>query len=120
MENVAIRESLVVFRSSQGAEIRANLLRLTRHLAVFEVYNPASVLQTSEVLSECKIIWQDRTLYSGRAIVRNLMSTGLVTMCEASLEDSWLDVDLCLSLTTAGQLNSQFETFIQEWQKIYR
>src|SRR2546430_8300251 len=117
MENVAIRESLVVFRSSQGSEIGANLLRLTRHLAVFELYNPASVLQTSEVLSEFKIVWQDRTLYSGRAIVRNLISTGPVTVCEANLEESWLDVDLCLSLTSAGQLNSQFNSFIQDWQK---
>src|SRR2546430_9276874 len=117
MEIVTVGESLVVFRSSQGAEIRANLLRLTRHLAVFEVYNPASILQTSEVLNDFKIIYQDRTLYSGRAIVRNLISTGPVTVCEANLEESWLDVDLCLSLTSAGQLNSQFNSFIQDWQK---
>jgi extracellular factor (EF) 3-hydroxypalmitic acid methyl ester biosynthesis protein len=101
-------------------EIRGNLLRLTRHLVVLEICNPGSVLQTSEVLSEFKIIWNDRTLYSGRAVVRNFVNTSLVTVCEVSLENSWVDVDFSLSTTTADTLRGQFEGFVQEWQKLYR
>ena len=114
------KESLAVFRTSQGVEIRATLLRFTRHLVVLELYNPECVLQTSEVLSEFKIIWNARTLYSGRALVRNLMHTGLVTVCEASLDDSWLDVDFSVFGDLAATLGVQFKDFIQEWQKLYR
>jgi len=38
--NGAINDSLVIGQNSQGVEIRGSLLRLTRYLAVFEVYNP--------------------------------------------------------------------------------
>ena len=48
-------ESIVSCRNSQGVEIRATPVRMTRHLVVFEVYNPYSILQLSEVLQEFKI-----------------------------------------------------------------
>ena len=66
-----VKDSFILFRNSQGAEVRATLLRLTRYLAIFEVYNPYSILQMSEVLSEFKIIISDRMVYSGRAVVSN-------------------------------------------------
>lgn len=118
--NPGVKDSLAVFRTSQGAEMRGNLLRFTRHLAVLELYSPECVLQTSEVLSEFKIIWNDRTLYAGRAVVRSLMHTGLVTVCEATLDDSWLDVDFSSSTDLPAKLGGQFTEFIQEWQRLYR
>ena len=101
-------------------ELRGNLLRFTRHLVVLELYNPECILQTSEVLSEFKILWNDRTLYAGRAVVRSLTHTGLVTICEATLDDSWQDVDFSSSTDLPAKLGSQFTEFIQEWQKLYR
>ncbi len=89
-----VRDSFILFRNSQGTEARGTLLRLTRYLAVIEVYNPYSILQLSEVLSEFKIIMSDRMVYSGRAVVSNLVNTGIVLICEATLEDSWLELDL--------------------------
>ena len=65
------KNALVVGLTSQGAEVHATLIRLTRFAAVFEVYNPALVLRTSEVLDNFKIIVRDRTIYSGRAVVRS-------------------------------------------------
>ena len=53
-------DSFILARNSQGMEVRAGVLRLTRYLAVFEVYNPYSILQLSEVLSDFKIIINDR------------------------------------------------------------
>ena len=114
------KDSLAVFRTSQGVEIRATLLRFSRHLAGLELYNPECVLQTSEVLSEFKIIRHDRTLYSGRAVVRNLIHAGLVTVCEATLDDSWLDVDFSLSGDLSAKLGGQFKEFIEEWQRLYQ
>jgi extracellular factor (EF) 3-hydroxypalmitic acid methyl ester biosynthesis protein len=118
--NPRVKDSLAVFRTSQGVELRGNLLRFARHLVVLELYNPECVLQTSEVLSEFKIIWNDRALYAGRAVVRSLMHTGLVTVCEATLDDSWLDVDFSSSTDLPARLGGQFTEFIEEWQRLYR
>src|SRR2546425_13059249 len=99
MENSAVKESLITFSTSQGIELRGTLLRLTRFEAVFEIYNPASVLLASEVLSEFKILLKDRTVYAGRAIVKHLVNTGPTLVCEATLEDFWLDGDFCSKLS---------------------
>ncbi len=118
--STAVKDSLATFETSQGTPMRANLLRFSRHLAVLELYNPASVLQTSEVLSEFKLILNDRPLYAGRAVVRNIMSTGLVIVCEVTLDDAWLDVDFSAGVQMTENLNEQFQGFIAEWQKLYR
>jgi len=120
MENAAVKESLAVFETSQGVEIRANLLRFTRNSAFFEIYSPISVLQTSEVLSEFRIILNDRTLYSGRAVVRNLLNTGSGTVCETILDDAWVDLELAQATSSPDQLGGRFELFLAEWQKYYR
>ena len=117
-DNPAVKDSLAVFQTSQGIELRGNLLRFTRHLVVMEIYNPSAVLQASEVLSGFRIICNDRALYSGRAIVRTLVNAGSILVCEASLEDSWIDVEFDAAAT--GNLADQFHLFIGEWQKLYR
>src|SRR5262249_10522154 len=68
-QSLTEREVLIVCRNSQGAEVRATPLRLTRYLVVFEVYNPYSILQLSEVLTDFKIVMNERLAYSGRAVV---------------------------------------------------
>jgi extracellular factor (EF) 3-hydroxypalmitic acid methyl ester biosynthesis protein len=116
----ATTESLIVFQTSQGIELRATLLRLTRYEAVFEIYNPAGVLLASEVLSEFKILLKDRIVYSGRAIVKQLVSTGQTLVCEATLEDFWLDGDFCSNLSQGLKLRDECAEFFREWQKLYR
>ena len=48
-------QSLVTFRNSQGESARGTLLKLDRTTAVFEVYNPYSIVQLSEVLNQLVI-----------------------------------------------------------------
>jgi extracellular factor (EF) 3-hydroxypalmitic acid methyl ester biosynthesis protein len=111
------RESFITCRNSQGAEMRATPVRLTRFTAVMEVYNPYSILQLSEVLSEFKITVNDRVMYSGRAVVSNLVNTGIMVLCEATLEESWLDVDLFSPISQPQRLREEFESFMVEWRK---
>ena len=59
-----VKDSFVAFRTSQGQELRGNLLRFTRYLAVFEIYDPSLVLRMSEVLGDFKFIIQDHVVYS--------------------------------------------------------
>ena len=120
MDNSAVKESLITFSTSQGIELRAAMLRLTRYEAVFEIYNPACVLLSSEVLSEFKILLHDRTVYAGRAIVKHLVNTGPTLVCEATLEDFWLDGDFFSGLNQGLKLRDECAEFFREWQKLYR
>jgi extracellular factor (EF) 3-hydroxypalmitic acid methyl ester biosynthesis protein len=114
------KTSFIVCRNSQGSEVRATLLRLTRYLVVFEVYNPYSIVQLSEVLSDFRIIINERILYSGRAVVSNLVNTGLVLICEATLDESWLDIDVASPVGEKERLRSEYFEFVQEWEKIHQ
>jgi extracellular factor (EF) 3-hydroxypalmitic acid methyl ester biosynthesis protein len=111
------KDTFIVCRNSQGTEVRATQLRLTRYMVVFEVYNPYSILQLSEVLNDFKIIINDRMVYSGRAVVSNLLNTGIILICEATLENEWLDVDIFTTMYQKEKLQSEFAEFLKEWQK---
>lgn len=112
-------DTLISCRNSQGLEIRATPLRLTRFSAVFEVYNPFSILQLSEVLTDLRISMGDRTVYAGRAVVSSLVNTGILLVCEVSLEEGWMDIDIFSPFTDANRLREEFEGFLHEWSKIH-
>ncbi len=113
--------SIIYCRNSQGAEVRGTLLRLTRHLAVFEVYNPYSILQLSEVLSEFQISINEKTLYSGRAVISNLLNTGIMLILEAALEDEgWTDVDVSNPLRHRQGLKAEMAEFLEDTGRIFR
>lgn len=112
-------ESLIVCENSQGVGIRATLLRMTRYVASFEVYNPYSILQLSEVLTSFKIVIDGRTIYSGRAIISSIVNTGLLLVCEASLdEESWLDIEMLSPSVQVDRLASDFERLVSDWIKV--
>src|SRR5258708_29567840 len=113
------KNTFIVCRNSQGTEFRATLLRLTRYTVVFEVYNPYSILQLSEVLTDFKMIMNDRMIYSGRAVVSNLVNTGILLVCECTLEDDWLDVDIFTSINQKDKLQNEFTEFLKEWEKVH-
>jgi extracellular factor (EF) 3-hydroxypalmitic acid methyl ester biosynthesis protein len=112
------RESFIVCRNSQGVAVRGVSLRITRYVIAFEVYNPYSILQISEVLSDFQIIINNRMVYSGRAVVSSLINTGILLVCEATLDENWLDVDLFSSVDQRDRLRHEFEDFLGEWKKI--
>ncbi len=115
--------SVITCRNSQGTELTANLLRIKRYSVVFEVYNPYSILQLSEVLSDFRIMASRRLLYNGKAVVSNLLNTGIVLVCEAMLDEGWVEVDFLAGITadlahnaTNIDLRSQFGDFMTEWK----
>lgn len=113
-----LKDTLVVCQTHQGNQIRATTVRLTRHLAIFEVYSPFPLLQLSEVLNDFRILLSERVIYSGRAVVSNLISTGGVAVCEVHLEDSWVDFD---SITANGSstLQGKFLEFMRSAQQSF-
>jgi extracellular factor (EF) 3-hydroxypalmitic acid methyl ester biosynthesis protein len=118
IQNGGDRETLISCRNSQGAEIRATPVRITRYTVVFEVYNPFSILQLSEVLSEFRISIGERLAYNGRAVVSNIVNAGIMVLCEATLEESWLEIDLFSPISQPDRLRAEFAEFMVEWAKI--
>jgi extracellular factor (EF) 3-hydroxypalmitic acid methyl ester biosynthesis protein len=116
-------ESLVSFRTSQGVDLRAVPVRVSRFAVVLEVYDPSAVLRASEVLTEFRIIGRGRALYSGRATIRSVINSGLTIVCEATLDEaSWMEVEFTpdSGASRNGKLREEYGTFLLEWQKLYR
>lgn len=112
-------ESIILCRNSQGTQLRATLMRMTRYVVTFEVYNPYSILQLSEVLAEFRIVINAKIVYSGRAIVSNMVNTGLVLVCEATLdEESWTDVEILSPSAQVERLSDDFDKLVKEWSKL--
>lgn len=107
--------SLVTFRNSQGVEARGTLLKLSRTTIVLEIYNPYSIVQLSEVLEGLVVRRGERVIYEGRAVISNLVNTGLMLIASATLVDSWKDLSGLLEDKEA--LRTEVEQFIDEWQE---
>jgi extracellular factor (EF) 3-hydroxypalmitic acid methyl ester biosynthesis protein len=112
------RESFLVCRNSQGVQIRASILRLTRYIVAFEVYNPYSILQSSEVLSGFQIFVNTHMVYAGRAVVRSLINTGIYLVAEADLDDDWLGLELFPPVKQRERLLAEFHEFLNQWTNL--
>jgi extracellular factor (EF) 3-hydroxypalmitic acid methyl ester biosynthesis protein len=112
------QESKVTFQTTDGVKFRGALSRLTRHIAVFELYNPSLTPRISEALDEFKIILHEREIYSGRAVVHNLVDAGTKVVCEVKLDEAhWSGLDSDWLTKRHGQITEQFKSFIRDWQK---
>lgn len=106
--------SIVSFKNSQGLVAQGTLVQLSRQKVVFEVYNPYSVVQLSEVITEMKISQGDRDTYQGRAVVTGLLNTGLVLIVSASLVDPWSDLR---GLEPGPVLRGFVRDFVTDWNE---
>lgn len=110
-------DSVVLFRNSQGNSGQGTLLHLTRDLAVFEVYNPFSLVQLSEVLQDVRILRGEIVYYSGRAVVSNLVSTGILLIVSASLIDPWSEL---AGFSPGKGLRAEVSRFVRDWDVGHR
>jgi extracellular factor (EF) 3-hydroxypalmitic acid methyl ester biosynthesis protein len=78
-------DPVITFRNSQGETVRGTLANVQRRSLVMEVYNPYSIVQISEVLSELTIRSGDKNIYQGKAVVVTLMNTGLIALVSVML-----------------------------------
>ena len=106
-------DSAVLFRNSQQAPGRGTLVHITRSLVVFEVYNPYSVVQLSEVLQSVRVVRGERTIYDGQAVVSSIVTTGLMVIVSATLLDPWDDLS---GLMPGNGLGRETERFLDDWE----
>lgn len=121
MNESLTKESLVLFKASQDVELRGMPLQYTRFTAAFELYGSGEELRLSEALRCFRIMVRGHTIYAGRAVVRSLVETGPVLICEATLDETaWQDVELDAATAGGSALAQKFQGFLEEWQKVYR
>src|ERR1043166_9231660 len=82
----------VSFKTSQGVDTQATVLRLSPQMVVFEIFSPSSTIRLSELLTDLKIFASSRPIYSGSATVTALVNSGTGLVCEATLKDSEVDL----------------------------
>jgi extracellular factor (EF) 3-hydroxypalmitic acid methyl ester biosynthesis protein len=116
----ALKESCVTFKTADGVELQGALSRMTRHVAVFEIYSPSVTPRFSEALQEFKILMQGRTIYSGRALVAKVLDTGTKIICETLLElMDWTNLNLLPDLEIEEKSVEEFKVFLKDWQRLY-
>jgi len=118
--NPGAMDAMVVCDNSRGVEIHGTLLRLSRHEVSFEVYSASEIVQMSEVMANFRILVRERTIYSGRAVVTSVINAGPVLVCQANLQDSWLELDVLNLARQPGHLPGAFADLIRGWQNVYK
>lgn len=104
-------DSLISFKNSQGLLSKGTLLSINKNVIVFEVYNPYSIVQTSEVLSEFTIKKTNALVYQGKAVVVHLVNTGLMLIVSAHLEEDWIG-----QLEQLDMANGSVVQFLENWE----
>lgn len=116
-----LKDGYVTFKTSNNLELRATLTHMTRHSVAFELYNPDSVLATSEVLREFSIHFQGQVVYSGQAVIENLLAAGRSTICKAALNGThWPSLMPSGLASNDERLGRIFKDFLGEWQNFYK
>ena len=118
MDDTGLRESRVTCETSQGLPLQGTIIQLGQLEVVFEVYSPGAVIQVSEVLRNFKVQLGDRVAYSGRAVVKNVVHTGMKLVCAVALDEAWT-----LQFSNAdlgpGRLRALFKEHLHQWHKLY-
>lgn len=113
-------EGMVVCETNRGVEIHGTLVRVTRLVVSFEIHNVSDTLQMSEVLTNLKILTRGQTIYSGRAVITNLVDAGPLLLCQANLRDNWAGLSIAALAQVPDQLRGAFGELVQGWEKFYR
>jgi extracellular factor (EF) 3-hydroxypalmitic acid methyl ester biosynthesis protein len=107
-------DSLVTFTNTSLQTGRGTLIHISRSVAVFEVYNPYSIIQLSEVLQELVVMRGERVIYRGKGVVTSIVATGLMIIASVTLTDSWMSL---AHLQPGPALSGEAERFIEGWEQ---
>ncbi|MET0311602.1 MAG: class I SAM-dependent methyltransferase, partial [Burkholderiaceae bacterium] len=112
-------DPVITFRNSQGDAVRGTLTNLQRRSLVMEIYNPYSIVQVSEVLSELTVRSGDRSIYKGKAVVVSLLNTGLMALVSVTLIDEWSDLN-AIRGDDIAQVGVESQRFVEDWEARFR
>ena len=111
-------DPVITFRNSQGDSVRGTLTNLQRRSLVMELYNPYSIIQVSEVLSDLTVRSGDRAIYKGKAVVVSLLNTGLMALVSVTLIDDWSEFNAIRG--DLSRVAQESQRFVEEWEARFR
>lgn len=111
-------DPVITFRNSQGEAVRGTLTNVQRRSLVVEIYNPYSIVQVSEVLSDLNVRSGERSIYKGKAVVTSLLNTGLMAVVSVVLIDEWSDMNLVRGDLT--RVADEAQRFVEDWETRFR
>jgi len=68
-----VNVAMVVGMTSHGADVRGKVVRWTTASAIFETPAAAAALCLSEAIEDFRVLRQERTVQSGRAVLRSII-----------------------------------------------
>ena len=80
---------------------------------MLEVYNPYSIVQVSEVLSELTMRFGAKIAYLGKAVVISLVNTGLTAIVSVTLIDEWRELNDVV--VVPGAVGAEAQAFVRDW-----
>ena len=83
-----------------------------------EVYNPYSIVQVSEVLSEFTVRFGAKVAYLGKAVVISMVNTGLTAIVSVTLIDEWSELNDVV--VVPGAVREKAQEFVQDWTKRFK
>ena len=111
-------DPVVSFRNAGGEAARGTIVSLQRKSLVMEVYNPYSILQVSEVLSNLTVRLGTSVAYQGKAVVISLVNTGLTAIVSVTLIDEWLELND--GAPAPGAVRAAALAFVQDWTQRFQ
>lgn len=111
-------DPVITFKNSQGEAVRGTLTNVQRRSLVLEIYNPYSIVQVSEVLSELSLRSGERSIYKGKAVVTSLLNTGLMAVVSVVLIDEWSDLNAVRG--DLSRVSEEAQRFVEDWDSRFR
>jgi extracellular factor (EF) 3-hydroxypalmitic acid methyl ester biosynthesis protein len=111
-------DPVITFRNSQAEAVRGTLTNVQRRSLVMEIYNPYSIVQVSEVLSDLTVRSGERSIYKGKAVVTSLLNTGLMAVVSVVLIDEWSDLNVVRG--DLSRVAEEAQRFVDDWQSRFR
>jgi extracellular factor (EF) 3-hydroxypalmitic acid methyl ester biosynthesis protein len=119
MKSVRPIDPVISFKNSQGEAARGTLTNIQRRSLVMEVYNPYSIVQVSEVLSDLTIrAGAEQTIYQGKAFINGLVNTGLMAIVSVTLIDEWSEFHA--THQDLDRVKQEAQAFVQDWESRFK
>jgi len=96
--------------------VRGTILQLGHSQLVFEIYHPSLMLRTSQVLDAFEVFIDGNLVYSGRAVISNVLYTGTVLACEAKLDEPGVQNQASFANNGDHSLLKAYDTFFHRWE----
>ncbi|MEM9398976.1 MAG: hypothetical protein AAF984_02100, partial [Verrucomicrobiota bacterium] len=104
-------------KNNQGRPVNGTLthISINRNNITFEVYNPFSLVQLSELLTNFVIAQGERILYEGKAVINNILPSTNSDVISATVIDPecWHLIDTDINELS---VKKEISEFISEWE----